>query len=412
MNRYEIQSFIKEHGVEGFRQGFDALIEGRTLPNGLVERIDPRKLSLKELWEGCVGSIASTFDNARWRESAGGGALEPTGFPTATEKLLSTVTIRAYESRMKIADRLVPNSDSPPTLTARMIGFTNPESSKSIMPGEQYPRVGIGDKYVTFEEALHNKKEGVEVAVTEEAVRFDQTSQIITRASGVGMSHASDRERRTVRACLGIGSDIGTSVNGVYYPSGIDSPLYSAAQLNLRTDATPIYNHPGQTANSVFADYTDLAEAYEVHAANIRDDRLVGSARPITWSPNVLLGPIALGTTFANTLQATGIVTMPNTGTSSAPEVRTNAPNPLGVVFNGTVPTPYVSAYVDEVSTRMWTLFDNEQTFVRINIFPFATFRAPVGYGWNSDVVFAMRVREWSRVIALDYRMAQRSNGA
>ena len=412
MNRYEIQSFIKEHGVEGFSQAMDALIEGHKLPNGTIQRMEPHQFSLRELWEGLVGPVDSTFGRGRWREAAGGGALEPTGFPTATEKLLSTVTIRAYESRMKIADRLVPNSTSPNTLTERMVGFTNPEGSKSIMPGEEYPRVGIGEKYVTFEEALHNKKEGVEVAVTEEVIRFDQTRQIITRASGVGMSHATERERRTVRACLGIGSDVGTTLNGVYYPNGVDTPLYTATQNNLRTNAAPIYNMPGQTADSVFSNYTDLAEAYEVHAANIRDDRLVGVTRPIVWSPNVLLGPIALGTTFANTLQATGIVTMPNLGTSSTPEVRTNAPNPLGVIFGGNVPTPYVSPYVDEVSTTQWALFDSEQTFVRINIFPFETFRAPVGYGWNSDIVFALRIREWSRIVALDYKHTQKSTGA
>ena len=47
MNRHEIQNFIREHGVEGFRQGFNALIDGHTLPNGQVVKLDYNRISIK-----------------------------------------------------------------------------------------------------------------------------------------------------------------------------------------------------------------------------------------------------------------------------------------------------------------------------------------------------------------------------
>lgn len=411
MNKAEIQAFIREHGVPGFRLALDQLLEGRKLPNGATIKLNPQQFSLRELWEGMVGSIQATFDNGLWQREA--GALDATGFPSATEKLLSTVTIAGYESQRGVADILVPRSTEPKTLTERMIGFTTAEASKPVLPGEDYPNsAGFGEKYVTFEEALHNKKEGVEIQVTEEAIRLDQTNMLLQKAEGIGMSHQTERERRTVRAVLGIGRDTGTALDQVYFPSGVDTALYRAAVSNLRTNAAPIYNHPGKTADSRLEDYTDLQEALTVHSQNVTDDRQQGVARPIVWNPTILLLPVALSTTAANILQSNGIVYIANLGTSSAPEIRHNAPNPLGVAFRGQLPTPVASVYVDEISATQWALYDAQRAFIRINIFPFATFRPPVGYGYKNDVVFALKVREWSRCIALDHRVVQKSTGS
>ena len=421
MNKDIIRSFIREHGVKQFAMTFGGLLKGEgTLPNGVQirQKIDPFSISLKELWEGCVGPVSDTIDNAFWHSEDGGGALNPTGFPQATEQLLSTITIDAYNSFPGIADSIVPMSLNPRTLTERIPGFTHAEGPKPIMPGEVYPRTGFADKWVEFEEATHNKKEGVEIAVLEETIRFDQTNQILQRAQEIGEALRTERERRTVRAVLGIGADSGTTLSGVYYPSGVDTALYSSGQSNLRTNTSPIYNHPGKAANSTLEDYTDFQEVMAMHAANIRDDRAVTTARPIVWTPNTLLIPIALRTTAINILYAQGITWIANTGAATptattGPEIRAAASNPIPSIFQGGgVPMPFSSPFVDEVSTTAWVMYDNRKSFVRINIFPFQTFRAPVGYGWNSDVIFAMRVREWSRVVSKDFRNSVYNTGA
>lgn len=412
MNRDQIRSFIKEHGVEGFRKGFAALVDGHKLPNGTVKKLDRDKFSFKELWEGCVGGVSETFDNAYWRETTGGAALDHTGFPTATEKLLSSVVIDAYNARPGIADALVPRSFVPKTLTERMLGFTSAEAPKNVMPGEVYPRTSISEKYATFEQALHNKKEGVEIAITEEVIRFDQTNQIMDVAFQIGDGLQTEKERRTVRAVMGIGEDIGTAQSNVYFPSGVDTPVYASSSSNLRTNAAPIYNHPGKTADSKLEDYTDIQEVMATHAQNIKDDRQLTTQRPISWMPNTLLLPTTLATTANNIFQSQGIMYRANDGSTTTPQITHNAPNPLSVLFRGAFPVPLTSVYVDEVSSTMWIMYDNQKTFVRAIIFPFATFRAPVGYGWSADVPFALRVREWTRVIAKDNKHAIRNNGA
>ena len=410
MNKEEIRSYIKEHGVAGFQAGWAALIEGKKLANGQTIKLNPRRLSFQQMWEGTVGSISETFDNPAWHMEA--GALDATGFPSASERLLATVAIEGYANQTGVADMLVPTSYEPKTLTERIVGFTMPEGPKIVLPGEPYPTIGFGEKYVTFEQAIHNKKEGFEIQVTEEAIRLDQTNMILDRAMGAGMTLQTERERRTVRAVLGIGLDTGTVQDNVYFPSGTDTALYLAGSNNLRTNGSPIYNHPGKTADSVLGDYTDLQEVLTVHAQNITDDRQLGGGRPIVWTPDTMLIPVSLATTAGNILQSVGVTYMQNIGTSTAPEIRHNSPNPLINAFRGALPMPIASAYVDEVSATVWVLYDKTRTFVRINIFPFQTFRAPMGYGWNRDVPFSLRVREWSRVVARDFRTTIRSNGA
>lgn len=403
MNRDQVRAIVREHGPQGFADMLGRTLKGEKLPNGATLKKSARDFSIREIFEACVGSVHETFDNPAWQREA--GALDPTGFPSATEKLLSTVMIEGYEAQAGVADRLVPQTKRPATETERIIGFTTLDTSKPILTGEEYPTVGFGEKYVTFEEAIHQKKEGYEIQVTEEVVRFDQSGMIMDRAMQIGMTLQSERERRTVRAVLGIGADSGTTQNGVYFPSGVDTALYSSGNSNLRTDASALVG-----ANSQLRDYTDLQEALTAHATLVFDDRQVGSQRPIVWNPNTMLVPVSLQVVAGNIFSSVGQVYITNTG--SSPEIRNNAPSPINAMFGNGVPSMVSSVYVDEVSTTAWLLYDNQRTFVRIEVFPFQTFRSPVGYGWNRDLLMSMRAREWSRVIARDNRTTQKSNGA
>ena len=410
MNKNEVQQTIKEHGLDGFIGIVESLLNGYDLPNGARAKLRPEQISLKELWEALCPAKYWGMPMKAIQEA---GALDPTGFPTLTEKLLSTAMIDGYNEHPPIADRLVPNSIEPRTLTERIPGITTMEGPKSIVTGERYPRIGFGDKYVDFEQALFNKKEGFAVEITEEIVRFDQTNMIVEAARTAGRTLQTERERRTVRAVMGIGLDTGTVIGGVYFPNSVDTPLYSAALVNYRTNTAPIYNHPGQTADSKLENYTDVQEVMTVQAQNMKDDRMLGTERPIVWMPDRVLAPTALASTAANIFQAMGVTVIQPFTASTNNEIRTQLDNnALASLFNGQLPTPIASVYMDEVSSTGWAMFDSRQTFVRINIFPFATFRSPSGYGWNEDVLFAIKVREWSRIVAKEYRSAIFSTGA
>lgn len=417
MRRDQIRSFIQEHGVQGFSQALDEMLEGRKLPNGTVQRLEPTSISIAALYEAMVGPVFGATSLTRQLANLyEAGDLGASMFPTITEKLIASVMIRGYNSRPGIADTLVPDSYSPKTLTERIPGFTALSSSKQVLPGEPYPTGDFSDKYATFEQAVYNKKEGYQVNVLEETIRFDQTGMIMRQAEQAGNNIMQERERRSVRAILGIGLDTGTAYNNVYFPSNTDSPLYSATQKNLRTNATPIYNHPGKTADSKLEDYTDFAEVLTTHAQNITDDRQLGNARPIAFTPNRVLTPVSLIPILANIFNSTTVTFISTERTAGTnPEIRNSAPNPTPNIFQALgqsgMPVPLSSPYVDEVTQTAWIVYDTN-TFLRVNLFPFQTFRSPAGYGWERDLLMAVRAREWSRVIATDYRGSIRNDGA
>lgn len=417
MRRDEFRSLIQEHGVDGFTKVMDTLLEGYKLPNGTVQRLDPKSVSIAALYEAMVGPVSMSESLTRQLATlCEAGDLAASAFPTVTEKLIATIMIKGYNSRPGIADTLVPESYSPRTLTERIPGFTALSSSKQVLPGEPYPTGDFSDKYATFEQAVYNKKEGFQINVLEETIRFDQTGMILRNAETAGAQIQQERERRTVRAILGIGLDAGTSLNNVYFPSNVDSPLYTAAQFNLRTNAVPLYNHPGKTADSKLEDYTDFAEVLTVHAQNIVDDRQLGTPRPISWNPDRVLVPFSLMPLLANILHGTTLTYISTERTAGTnPEIRNSGPNPTPNIFNmfnaNGMPVPLTSQYVDEVTQTGWVMYDSS-SFVRVNLFPFQTFRSPAGYGWDRDLLVAVRAREWSRVIATDFRASIKSNGA
>jgi len=414
MRKDEVRQFVKEHGVAGFVEAYGMLLDGRQMPNGSVQRIDPMRQSFTALWEALVGP--SDTSEALFMQVREAGALDATGFPTVAERLISTIMIRGYESRRKIADLLVPETYDPKTLTERIPGFTHMSSPHNVLPGEPYPSATFTDKFAAFEAALHNKKDGIMIPVTEEAVRFDQSGAILRHAQNIGMNIQDDRERRTVRAVLGVGLDTGTAYNGVYFPNGTDTALYRASENNLRTNAAPIVTTPGKATSSTFEDFTDIQEVLAVHARNIVDDRDIGDTRPIAWQPNTLLYPVTIAGTVANVFQGTTVQILTRGATAASdPEVRTNAPNPLVALFTalgGTIPVPVTSAYVDEISATAWVLYDRNAAFVRVQIFPVQVFRSPAGWGWDRDILVAFRAREWSRIVCLDHKMTLRSDGA
>lgn len=414
MRKDDIRRFVKEHGVTGFVDAYGRLLEGAKLPNGDVHKLEPMRQSFTSLWEAMVGPVdigESLFSQVREA-----GALDATGFPTVAERLISTIMIQAYNSRVGVADVLVPETYEPKTLTERIPGFTHMSSPKNVLPGEPYVAATFADKFATYEAALHNKKDGILIPVTEEAVRFDQSNMILRHAQNVGMSIQDERERRTVRAILGIGLDTGTAYSGIFFPSGTDTALYRGGVFNLRTNASPIYNAPLKTANSVLEDYSDIQEVLVTHAQNIRDDRDLGNTRPISWRPNTVLHPVSLVGTIANIFQGTSVMVLTRGATAASdPEIRTSAPNPLISVFGSIgagIPIPVASAYVDEVSSTVWVVYDRQTAFVRVQIYPVQVFRSPDAWGWDRDILVAFRAREWSRVVALDYRMSVRSDGA
>jgi len=148
-------------------------------------------------------------------------ALDSTAFPKATAALIHKKVLDGYDSINTIGDQLVttvPSSLKQETI----VGFNAAEGPKQVLEGMPYEDSGISEKYVT----ITNRKFGRLISVTEEAIMFDQTGQLLQRAYQIGSKAAYYREKEIVECVI----DKNTTS---YYPSGTATALYSSGNGNI-----------------------------------------------------------------------------------------------------------------------------------------------------------------------------------
>ena len=371
------------------------LAEKVTLENGReIGRMRPHEFSLRGLWEGLVGPVEETLNYCR--DSVGFHempvhvleAVSTGAFPSAVGQLISTMVIDGYEDDSGfIGDRLV--STMPSKLRGeRIVGFTSLQGPKEVVEGEQYQDSTFQDKYVGSRET----KRGRLLSVTEEAVYFDQTGQVLERARQLGYYSRQERERRIVRAV--IDADSGETV---YAPSGTGEQLYAAGNNNLDTATGPL------------VDWTDIQAVLAFHATNTVDDRETDDAlagQPIVWTPKIILTGVELAGNAARLIAATEVTRDPG---SNQAEFRSG--NPLNSLAPGMVSlsSPFIDNATDGDQWddgSDWFIGDFQRQFKYKEIWPLQTFRAPAQNEeqFTRDIVARFKVREYGDVIAVDER--------
>lgn len=401
-----VRQLVQEHGVDGYLRiqaqmlglredgsaprdadGTAQLRESYTLPNGrTVPRRSPRDFSIRALWEGLVGEVEDTLAYAR--DSAGlqafsrdiEEAVSSGAFPSATGQLIATEVISAYEQTEGfIGDMLVRPMDSN-VRGERIVGFTAAMAPKEVIEGEPYKESSLAEKFVGSRET----KRGEIMSVTEEAVFFDQTGQLLDRARMIGEAARQDRERRIVQGV--IDHDSGEAV---YQPDGSAEQLYASANNNI------------DTGTGALQDFTDIQSVMDFHANNVTDDRQTDDGpgqQPLVWMPRILLTSMELSQTAWRIVNAT-LTTNSNIESSTPPAVRQLTP--LSSPFINTATT---GDQWDDNSD--WLLGDFQKQFRYKEIWPLQTFRAPAQNPeqFNRDVVARFKVREYGDIIATDER--------
>jgi hypothetical protein len=305
LRRDGIRQLVKEHGPDGYLKlqaqmlghdekgripkgpdGKAQLRESIRLPNGRkIPRKRPREFSIKVMWEAFVGPVEETLPGLMAADQVGlveighqfREAINTGLFPTAVGQLIATEVIEAYDQTDGfIGDDLVRPMQS--RLRGEPIpGFTAAQGPKEVVEGEDYQEATFAEKTVGTRET----KRGRIISVTEEAVFFDQTDQVLDRAQMIGEAAREDRELRIVRGVIDYDSG-----DAIYAPGGTAAQLYSAGNNNLLSTATPL------------VDWTDIQEVLAFHALNVTDDREPdeeNAAEPITWRPKILLTAVELG---------------------------------------------------------------------------------------------------------------------
>lgn len=391
IRRDQIRTMLAEHGPDGYLQVQALLLEGRALPNGRRERARPEDFSLRALWEGLVGSVEETLgfaaDQMGYIELPVREAVTSSAFPSAVGQLISAKVIEGYDSPGFIGDELV--TVMPSKLRGeRMVGFTSLQGPKVIEEGEAYQDSTFGEKFVLTTET----KRGRILSVTEEAVFFDQTGQVLMRASALGNQVRQNREKRIIRGIADV-----ASTERIYRPAGTAGQLYTAGNNSLLATATPL------------VDWTDIQEALAYYALNQRDDREpddTGGTEPIVWMPTHIVTAMELAGSAARIVNAVedrlnNIITA-GVARMLVPGIRA-------------VASPFLDAAQgadqwDDASD--WLIGDFKRQFIYKEIWPLQTFRAPAQNeeDFSRDVTARFKVREYGDVNATDHRWVVKVN--
>lgn len=321
-----------------------------------TKKLKPEDFSIREIWEALHGIIRYSKDIAE--------SVVSSAFPKITGEIINAKVINAYNGAISIGDMLVTNVPSN-LQTETFAGFTETETPEEVGEGQAYNDSTITEKWVS----VRATKFGRKITVTEEAIFFDRTGQILVRAQRIGLKAAQYRERKIMRGV----QDLDTNV---YNPSGVATAFYSAANNNL-------------IASNPFND--DGLDAVMLKASQMKDDSL-GTIDDdfinIDLNNAIVLVPQQLRRVaweYANTIKA--------------PATAENADNFFKGLFQ-VVSSPYVT----QNSATTWYWGDFKQDFIWQDVWPLQTIAAPANHpaAFDNDIKAQIKVRMFGNVGALD----------
>jgi hypothetical protein len=390
-------------GPRGFHEQVKSLLD--------TGELSPSEFSIRQLWEACVGPTHLTLPTFAARQRTfitdidqlehlhTEADLGTNLFQTVTGSLISRRVIDAYnQADGMIGDELV-SVERSSVKNERIAGFTALQGPKEVLEGMPYEEASFGDKYVTTMEA----KKGRLLSITEEAVHFDQTGELLRRAAMIGEATRLEREKTIVRGV--IDADYVASTSGVYRPSGTLEQLYPTNGSNTNyvgvgnTTAGAPFN-----AAVVLEDWTDIDFILRYHATQVKDDRHGPEAgEPIIWMPKIILVPKNKQLTALRIVNATNVMTRTDSDTQ-----RTEFKNPFGGVY-----TVLSSPFIDAVSADDWYLGDFRRQFIWKEIWPVQVFRQSneSDAGFERDVVARFKVRYYGGINAVDEKHVVKVDG-
>ena len=389
MRRDEIKALLKSEGPRRVLATINSLLEGTKMENGATYKMEPWQFSIREVWEGSVGPVEETLPSATG-EQLFREALNTTAFYAITRLLLNNTVIAAYNSISGIGDSLVTTVKASRRVE-NIAGFTEAEGLKDVLEGAPYEESSIGEKYVTTEAG----KKGRLISITEEMIMEDQTGQIIFRAQRIGEQAKVDKEIAILSAVLDKNST-------VYRPSGTPTAVYSTVNGNYAGTSGA---YTGFESAIPLVDWETIDTLEQFHSLSISDDRQMGTAQPILWTPTQLLVPPGMKATGLRIVNATEVRVTTNAPGSTAGENRSFFRNPVQGLFNVLSSPLMLRIGVSDASTH-YHYGDFKRQFIYRDIWPIQTFSQgrDSDEAFERDVVSRFKVRYLGGVNAVDYR--------
>ena len=377
--------------TEAFRRGpIDSATKGFKL--ALQEgAIDPWNVQLGAVFEelygrraflGCrdSGELASTFMEA-------GDAVSSAAFANITGQIVYSALMASYNYEETVFSSLV--KTVPTKLSGEKIaGIGGIGDRAAIVPeGEQYPLVGLAEDWIETPETV---KRGMILPVTKEAVFFDRTNLLLSRAGELGKFMAINKEKRVIDAILGTTYGSGAGTTHRFKRKGSSWANFADGTAGTTHGVANI-----KAAASVLTDWTDIDEAMTLFAA--MTDWHTGE--PITIVPKQLIVAPTKQATAWRILNATDI----ELGAISAT---------VPLVHSGTPPTggsglTIVSSQL--LSTRMassadWLIGDLGSFCWYMQNWPITVAKAPSNSHdeFNRDIVQQFKVSERGVPVIVD----------
>ena len=376
--RYDLDGADRtvEHLSESLREGHlqpedfsirdlaEALVpEGRQW----VRMLDPRAGGQVSLMEATDGIDVSAFLNI-------------------SGQVIYSKILDAYEQESFVASKLVQHI--PTRLDGEKIpGVTRiADSVDEIAPGMPYPNLGIGEDYI---ETPSTAKRGFIVPVTKEAIFFDRTHLILSRAAEVGEVLGLNKEKRILDTVIGATNNYNS--NGVNYDTYQSSgPWNNVLAANELVDWTNV-----DAAEQLFAEMSD---------AN-------------TGEPILVRGTTALVMPAyrhaANRVFNAAEITYSGGGSSTA----TTAVNPLGNYRVEESRLAYrrilATGETAEDAKKWWFIGDFRKAFAYMENWPITVTQAPVNSeaDFNNDIVLRFKASERGAAAVLNPRYVVKCTG-
>jgi len=312
--------------------------------------------------------------------------VDVTAFLNITGQVIYSKIFDAYEQENFVASKLVQH------IPTRLDGEKIPGISRiadnidEVAPGMPYPNLGFGEDYI---ETPSTSKRGFIVPVTKEAIFFDRTHLILSRAAEVGEVLGLNKEKRILDVVIGATNNYKS--NGTVY--------------NTYSPSTPWGN---ELVGNELVDWTNV-DAAEQLFAEMSDTH---TGEPVLVRGTTVLVMPAYRHAAHRVFNAAEIA---YTGASSP--TTTTASNPLGnyqvkesrLAYRRVLATG--AAAVD--AKKWWFMGDFRKAFAYMENWPITITQAPINSeaDFNSDIVLRFKASERGAAAVLNPRYVVKSTG-
>jgi len=374
------------------------------LSEALTEgQLKPEDFSIRDLAEGLVPDGHDWVRSMDPRSAGGvnlleaGEGVDVTAFLNVTGQVVYSKILDAYRNEAFVVSKLV---DTVPT---RLDGEKIPgvgrisDDVTEIHPGMPYPNLGFGEDYI---ETPATTKHGLIVPVTREAIFFDRTNLVLSRAAEVGEILGLNKEKRLVDLVIGQTNN--------YTWKGTAYDTYSTDGETGDAGGTAVAGVINSLAGNELVDWTDV-DAAEQLFADILDPN---TGEPVLIRATTVLVTPAYRHAAHRVFNAAEI-----SYAGSGSETTTTAANPLGnytVVESRLAYRRIVASAVAAADAKKWWFVGEfKKAFAYMENWPITVTQSPLGSeaDFNQDIVVRFKASERGAAALINPRFVVKCTG-